>query len=141
MLPLLLSVHPFSGLSSTIPGLTLLPGDRIAPSYVVDLDTPPQERWNEIAKEYSSAMAPAIEYLRKNAGKGSLLYPLVSDLISAVTGPGGSWDAERTAEMTGFAAAGEWLSLSLSLLACPLSPIHSLFLSSPVALTLSFSHR
>ena len=125
MLPLLLSVHPFSGLS-TIPGLTLLPGDRIAPSYVVDLDTPAADRWNEIATEYSSAMAPAIAYLRKNAGKGSLLYPLVSDLISAVTGPGGSWDAERTAEMTGFAAAGEFsptLSLSLSLF----SPARSLY--------------
>ena len=83
--------------------LPLQPGDRIAPTYVVDLDAPPDARWAEIAKEYSAAMKPAIEYLRTNAGKGSLLYGLVTDLIAAVTAPGGSWNAERTAEMQGFA--------------------------------------
>jgi len=73
----------------------------MAPEYVINLDLPPSERWNEVVADYKQDWGPVLNYFDKLIPPflQSLLDPVIADLDKYIPAPYGD-------EIRGIASAG-----------------------------------
>jgi len=82
---------------STVSGETF----QQAPEYVINLDLPPSERWNEVVNDYQQDWAPVLKYFDKLIPPvlQALFDPIIGDMDKYIPAPYGD-------ELRGIAAAG-----------------------------------
>ncbi len=73
--------------------------NKILSSHIINLDLPPEERWNEVIEKYKTPMKEALHIIKK---KSFILTPVINKIKKAIK-EGGGWADENIREMKGIA--------------------------------------